>query len=163
MLQRLNFRLVCLTVGLLACFSQLGCSNASPESNLTLVPVKGKVTVNGVPLADAQVTFFLEGTPPAGYYGSGAKTKADGSFELTTGGSSGAVAGMYKITVSKLAQVDGSPLPVASALGMDAMQLQMMGKVIETVPAIYSHQPTTQLSQQVPTTGTTICSLELRN
>lgn len=129
----------------------VGCGQSGPEGSLSLVPVKGRVMVGQAPLADAQVAFHIDGQAPEGYVGSGAKTDQNGYFELTVGPRKGAVPGKYKVTVSKLAQPDGSPLPAGSAGGMDVMQLRMQGKVVETIPATFSQLPYTQLTNyEVP-------------
>ncbi len=134
----------CKVLVLVGSASLLGCGQASPEGKLSLVPVKGRITVGQTPLADAQVAFHIDGQAPEGYVGSGAKTDAQGFFELTVGPRKGAVPGKYKVTVSKLAKPDGSPLPESTG-GMDVMQLRMQGKIVETIPANFSQLPYTQL------------------
>ena len=132
----------------------LGCAQETgPEAKLSLVPVKGKVTLGTTPLAAAQVSFHPDGPAPEGYVGSAALTDAEGKFELTVGGRKGAPPGKYKVTVSKLAKADGSPLPTGGAGGMDIMQLKMQGQVIETIPGNYSQLPSTTLAFDVPASG----------
>lgn len=127
-----------------------GCGEAGPEGAFTLVPVKGRVLMGTVPVADAQISFHIDGAAPEGYMGSAAKTNSDGEFELTVGPRRGAVPGKYKVTVSKLTRADGTPLPADATNGMDAMQLKMQGQVIESIPANFSQLPYTQLAYDVP-------------
>lgn len=73
----------------------------------TLYPVSGKVTVDGVPLKDAQLSFMPDverenktATTPVG------KVK-DGNYTLTTKGKAGAPAGWYKVMI--MTQYPGGP------------------------------------------------------
>ena len=64
----------------------LGCGDAKNKGpQLDLAPVAGTVTLDGQPLADADVAFYLEGAATPGYYGSGGKTDAQGRYALQTG------------------------------------------------------------------------------
>lgn len=95
----------------------LGCGVRSiPE----LVPVRGRLTLDGKPLAAKSVVFSPEeGTPGNGSQG---QTQTDGSFDLVAviGGSvkivKGARLGHYRVTVSDVEEFreDGTPLPPAS-------------------------------------------------
>jgi hypothetical protein len=67
-----------------------------------LVPVKGKVTVDGTPLETGSVAFWPDGS---GQEASGDIAK-DGTYELYTNKMPGAVPGKYKVTV--VAQKGGS-------------------------------------------------------
>ena len=76
-----------------------GCGDPGPR----LVPVSGKVTLDGVPLAHKTIQFIPEtGTPGSG---AGATSSADGAYELiaTRGGAlvdhKGACPGTYKVVV----------------------------------------------------------------
>ncbi|WP_165069559.1 carboxypeptidase-like regulatory domain-containing protein [Paludisphaera rhizosphaerae] len=66
----------------------------------TLHPVTGTITQNGEPLAEAAVMFLPE--DPSGLPAQ-AVTGPDGKYTLTTGASSGATAGKFKVAVSKTA------------------------------------------------------------
>ena len=112
----------------------VGCGDAPPA--FKLVPVHGTVTLDGKPLADAQVQFFKQGDIPVGYPGAGGKTDAQGKYEVFTGTGKGAIPGSYKVTVSKLLMKNGSPL--VESEGMDKEQLIMQGNVVESVPKEFS-------------------------
>jgi len=123
----------------------VGCTEAGPS--FKLVPVKGTVTLDGKPLADAQVQFFRQGDAPPGYPGTGAKTNAEGKYEAMTGANKGAIPGTYKITVSKLLMKNGSP--VVESEGMDKEQLVMQGLVVESVPKEFSDPDKSKVTFEV--------------
>ncbi|MCC6420631.1 MAG: carboxypeptidase regulatory-like domain-containing protein, partial [Gemmataceae bacterium] len=65
-----------------------------------VIPVNGIVTMDGVPLDGAAVTFFPDGK--AATLGGMARTGSDGKFVITGAkGEAGLVPGSYKVTVSK--------------------------------------------------------------
>jgi hypothetical protein len=82
-----------------AVVSALGCGGR------TFVPVSGKVTLNGQPLAGATV-FFQPVAPPGSTDagpGSQGKTNDRGEFKLTAAtGENGAVAGEHRVMISLL-------------------------------------------------------------
>ncbi len=83
-------------VGLLALFS-VGCSSGKTE--VKLVEVKGTVTLNGKPLADADVQFSPKGSGAGGP--SFGTTDKDGHFVLKySDGRPGAVPGPHMVTIS---------------------------------------------------------------
>jgi hypothetical protein len=112
----------------------VGCGDSGQK--FKLVPVHGTVTQDGKPLADAQVQFFKQGDIPEGFPGTGAKTDAQGKYEVMTGAGKGAIPGSYKITVSKLLLKNGTPLVESD--GIDKEQLIMQGQVVESVPKEFS-------------------------
>jgi hypothetical protein len=73
-----------------------GCSGSKLPP---LVPVTGTVTVNGQPVAGAQVLLWPQwaGAPPMQCY---ATTDSSGNFKILTDGREGAPVGNYKVTVS---------------------------------------------------------------
>jgi hypothetical protein len=93
-----------LLVGLLAL--GVGCGGSSKK----IVPVTGKVTLNGKPLVGASVQFqpvVPEGAPEE--ISSGAKTDDNGEFTLnTTTGQPGAQVGPHKVTIT-LAESPAGP------------------------------------------------------
>ncbi len=99
--------LCCLTLA-----SSCGRSKAMPEiqGKLPVIPVQGKVTVNGVPAADVELTFypfrpFPKGSAPMLPH---ARTGEDGSFGISTYGvTDGAPAGKYRVTASWKSSGDG--------------------------------------------------------
>jgi hypothetical protein len=70
-----------------------GCAGAASKS--AGVPVGGKVTHNGKPVANATVTFYRE----AGEEVASATTDPDGAFKLPAG-ADGVPPGSYKVTVT---------------------------------------------------------------
>lgn len=127
-----------------------GCGKSKKGPTFDLTPVAGTVTLDGKPLADADVGFYLQGTAPEGYYGSGAKTDAEGKYVLKAGDALGAVPGQYKVTVSRLVGADGAAIAAEEdEEGMDAEQLKMGGDVKESMPAKYSDMEQTELTTTV--------------
>lgn len=87
----------------------VGCGGAK-ENEPTLIPVKGKVLLDGEPLAGAAIN-LIPYDKTAGTGGFGA-TLADGSFEiLHRSQKPGVEAGTYAAAFSKFAMPDGSPIP----------------------------------------------------
>ena len=115
----------------------VGCGGPKiKEGNFKVTPVTGTVTLDGAGLADADVMFMLEGTPPADYFGSAAKTDAQGNFEVVTGTRKGVPAGKYKVVVSKWVGESGK-VPSA-AEGMDLEQMKLNGTAKQSVPPEFS-------------------------
>jgi hypothetical protein len=82
------------------CVSFMGC-NQGPQ----FVPVTGKVTFQGKPLAGAEIVFQpASGSPAMG------RTDDQGNFSLSTfGDQDGAIVGDYKVTVVKNEPIPGPP------------------------------------------------------
>ncbi len=84
------FKRICLLVGM--CLLLAGCGKGGPE----IASVKGKVTMDGTPLANASVVFVPEHGRPAG-----GRTDSDGNYELTfTSGRMGTMPGKNKVKIS---------------------------------------------------------------
>src|SRR5437764_234944 len=69
-----------------------------------LVPVRGRLLIDGAPVRGVEVTFMPEDEQTAGNahpraYG---QTDTDGHFTLATAGQPGAVIGNYRVIISKL-------------------------------------------------------------
>ncbi len=124
----------------------LGLGGCSKDPKL--VPVTGTVTLDKKPLSGALVTFVPMGsTPGTGSFG---RTKADGTYQLVAyRGGAGAVAGQYKVTISKRVMADGSDLPENSEVPPIEAQAR------ETLPQ-YSDADQTTLTATVPPAGGTI-------
>jgi hypothetical protein len=134
-----------LVLGLaLAC---AGCGKKAKGPKFDLTPAAGTVTLDGKPLADADVAFYFQGAAPAGYYGSGGKTDATGKFQLMTGETPGAVPGSYKATVSRMTDANGGPVVIQE--GMDLEQLKAQGKAKESLPPQFSELEKTELTLTV--------------
>jgi hypothetical protein len=114
----------------------VGCGGPTiKEGKFTVMPVTGKVTLNNEPLADADVMLMMEGNQPADYFGSAAKTDAQGNFEVITGARKGAPAGKYKVVVSKWVGADGKTPSIAD--GMDIEQMKLNGTAKQVVPPAF--------------------------
>jgi hypothetical protein len=74
----------------------LGCGGSGPG----LVPISGKVTLNGVPLEGATVVFVPDPSNREGLT-STSVSDAEGGYEASTEGRSGLVPGKYKVIVTK--------------------------------------------------------------
>lgn len=128
-----------LSIGLVV-LGTLGCGGPS------VVPVEGTITLDGKPLASANIVLAqLRATDPGPFVG---KTDAQGKFAIGTAESpaSGAVVGEYRLMITTVVggSMEDSPLPTQK----------------EVVPPAYRDG-----SQKftVPTDGTTEANFELRS
>ena len=79
-----------------------GCSSSTNPRLDKLVPVKGKVTVNGTPLPDGRVSFYLmDREPNTPFPVPEGKIEADGSYALETQGKSGSPLGKYRVAFDR--------------------------------------------------------------
>lgn len=101
-----------------------GCGQSGNDGiTQTLVPMTGIVTMNGQPLANANVLFTPRGsTVGQGAYGT---TEVDGTYELKHRSEKlGIEPGEYTVTITKMTQKDGSPIPDGkSAADVEAVQV----------------------------------------
>jgi hypothetical protein len=68
-----------------------GCERSGPQ----VAPVRGRVTLDGEPLADTSIVFEAEGMPPSGGY-----TDKNGNYELIfKRGVKGAPIGLNRVTI----------------------------------------------------------------
>jgi len=121
------------------------------------VPVTGKVTVNGVPVANAGIVFHPKdgiGRPAS------AETGEDGTYRLTTFKvGDGALRGEYRVTLvweepvhPYLALRDGAPQK--EALRQDYLAWkEKHGERPSPIPTEYANAGTTPLTQKVPPPG----------
>lgn len=110
----------------LLCGACCGCGAAGGGAAATLIPVKGKVTHKGQPVARGQVKFTPDGYGRPAY----GRLNSDGSFVLTTEKEGdGAVAGEHRVSVTDtgiksprdtLARKWGSPAASGLTAGIDA-------------------------------------------
>lgn len=137
-------------------------------SDVSTVDVSGTVTMDGKPLAGADVNFVTEQ-----FVGYG-KTDAQGNFELVQG----AAPGPNKVWISK---IDPSKIPGSGGIefsddpesGLDAGQMEAMidgpgegmpagGNMTgETIPPEYSDPTDTKLTFPVPDGGTSSANFKL--
>ncbi|HXG13311.1 MAG TPA: hypothetical protein VNK04_26375 [Gemmataceae bacterium] len=121
------------------------------------VPVRGKVTVDGAPIAGAGVVFHPKdgnGRPASG------ETRADGTYHLTTfTEGDGALPGEYRVTIvweepvhPYLAYRDGSPKK--KALEKEYLEWKAKHKPKPSpIPPHYGDPAKTPLEQKVPVPG----------
>jgi hypothetical protein len=113
-----------------------GCSRGP-----AVVRVEGKVTLNDQPLTGAVVTYHPDGNTPGDALASG-RTDETGQFTLRgRSGSEGAMAGSYKVTISKWLRKDGSVLPEGTP--------PMDSDARESIPAEWSDVGSTKLRATV--------------
>lgn len=140
----------------------LGCSKTSKK-----YPVKGVVKLDGAPVAGATVTFLPDGEK--GQPASG-MTDSQGNFTLSTNNVDGAMAGNYKVTISKTKAAEqaggSSGPPQGGGQNMAKGYLAMMAKRGGTgkqgggftgsgapkneLPAQYAEATTSALTCKVP-------------
>ena len=122
------------------------CSSA-PEGP-KLVPATGTVTLDGKPLAAADIMFLAQGETKGN--GGVGRTDAAGKFELQTHDRQrkGIPAGDYKVIISKYVKPDGTDyIPDPNAGPIDT------GGFKELLPAAYTEQEQTKLTATIPPEG----------
>jgi hypothetical protein len=140
------------TIIALAAVASAGCGRSDQP-----IPVSGKVTVNGVPVAHAGIVFHPKdgkGRPAT------AETDEGGTYRLTTfNAGDGALKGEYRVTVvweepvhAYLALRDGAPQK--EALRKDYEQWKANHKDQPSpIPPEYANAGSTPLAQNVPAPG----------
>ena len=124
----------------------LGCSHTPPGP--PLAPASGVVTLDGKPLAAADVMFVPQGETKG--QGAVARTDIAGAFELLTQDRQhkGAPVGSYRVIINKLVTPDGRDyVPDPNAGPIDT------GGFKELLPAAYSDMGQTKLEATVPPGG----------
>jgi hypothetical protein len=135
-----------------ACALLLGCKPAAVGPT-----VEGAVTLDGKPLANANVQFIPQGEN-RGQTGFG-KTDSAGKFTIgpVGGKQRGAMPGEYKVVINKHVRPDGSdyvPKPDEDP---------MLGNFKELLPAAYSDAEKTVLTANVPAGGTSSLEFKLNS
>jgi hypothetical protein len=115
-----------------------------------LVPVSGRVTVDGEPLAGAVVAFLQ--TDERGTT-SGADTDEDGRYELSFRGQPGTAPATYKVAVSYKVGKNGEPLDRAARFSPSLENGRHLAK--EQIPREFSDLGRTVLKVTVPPGGGT--------
>jgi hypothetical protein len=140
-----GMRLYLLVFGIGALATAGGCG-AKP------VPVKGVVTLDNRPLANASVLFHSQesgGKDATGY------TDATGAFELTTVRlKDGALPGLYKVTVQYSEPIEVSPeLKTAEEVQRATTEASRSRKPTVILPEVYTRPDQTPLQHRVPDDG----------
>lgn len=120
-----------------------GCGNADKAAKFDLTPVSGTVTLDGKPLADADLGFSYQDVSPAGFFGSAARTDSQGRYELRTGEKVGTLTGHHRVVVSRVVARSGATIKPEE--GLDLAQLSAAGEVTQTIPVKYTDAATTDL------------------
>lgn len=153
------FRCMNLLLAALLCVTAIGCAKGTAGGPKT-VPIAGKITFKGQPLADAEIEFIHDGEVFASY----GKTDSQGNFQLVQG----AVPGPNKVIIRKLPEgFVNDP-----AGGMDYGQLEAMAMAARTpaiarkmrdslVPIEYSDPNATPLKFVAPEDGTSEANFNL--
>ncbi len=108
--------------------------------------IAGVVTLDGVPVDLATITFVPEESTSRGGIG---RTDAEGKFDLTTDGQDGLEDGQYRVIITKMAL--GKPGQSVPAAGSSA------------VPAIYQNPDTTPIKVTLPLQGKLVVELKSEN
>ena len=138
----------------------VGCGEPRPEGMPELFPAKFVLTQEGVPLADASVTFIPENASLA-RWPVGAVSNANGEAELKTFAKfSGAPAGKFKVIVNK-SVTEGAAVPEHPGGSATPEQMREYDKamksggfqVYDVVESKYRSQKTSPLEVEVVATG----------
>jgi len=131
-------------MGAIVCLALCGCGRSATTQKIQTLPVKGAVTLDGKPLAGANVV-FMAADPPAAFVGT---TKDDGTYELQGAeGRAGNIQGNYKVTISHMVKPDGSELAPG--------EMPAIVGAVEKLPPKYSRLNSTILTKTVPAEGGT--------
>ena len=128
-----------------------GCTSAAvdPFTTVETVPVEGTVTLDGEPVASADVTFVPDGKAQG--YGAFGKTDEAGHYvlQLSAGPNSkpGAIPGKYQVRMMQLLNSEGGPLNPAD-------KTQQAGG--DGIPLKYNDPLKPALTAVVPEDGGTI-------
>jgi hypothetical protein len=131
-------------VGILAMLSlSMGCGS---NDGLPRVRATGRVIAAGQPVGDALIRFIPEGATRGS--GGFARTNSEGQFDLTDarGQWGGIVPGAYRVTVSRLIDAQGVPLPAGKS------ELDVPGTK-QSMPAMIVGADSTPLTCTVPEAG----------
>jgi hypothetical protein len=129
-----------------------GCSTLALAGCGGPVDVRGKVTLNGSPLAGATVVFIPESEGRE----AGALTDEEGNFQLTNSKTDGTLPGEYRVTVSKKEWPPGVTPPEPAKLTLDSMKVMR-----EIIPLKYRLKDKTPFRITVPRGGTKDVNLAL--
>src|SRR5207247_148223 len=135
----------------------VGCG--SKTAGPPLVPVEGVVTLDGKPLAGANIMLQPRGET-RGDRASFGKTDASGKFVITSadGKHKGAAVGNYQVVIGKLIKPDGSDfIPDPNSGPEDT------GGFRQLLPAAYSDEAKSVLTAEVPDGGTKSLEFKLNS
>ncbi len=143
----------------------LGCGGGAANDSVETAPVSGTVTMDGQPLAGAEVNFTTD------KFASSGTTDAEGKFELPTG----AAIGENKVFISKWKggrkPSDGSDELIDDPSILDDGQLEAIGdgtgggaqEAEQLIPETYSDPTSTSLKFPVSAGGTDKADFRLKS
>ncbi len=133
----------------------LGCEVVEPDppkpQGPMLYPVRGRVTVDGKPLAKAIVAFLPEFSDGGTH--SVAETKPDGTYELAYMGRPGVGRGGYRVVVSYIVGPNGKVADLKAHSPVDTAMAPELNKGKELLPPRYSDFSKTELGATVLPAG----------
>jgi len=117
--------------------SLLGCGGGNTEFVPPLVPVKGMITVDGAPVTAGHVSFVPLVTPTKPTAASSGKIGSDGTYEIFTGGKSGAPTGKFKVWLapSMVPPKEGEPNVVYDSKYTNAGKTPLEIEVVDKAAA----------------------------
>lgn len=120
----------------------IGLAGCGEEDGPTLVTAKGTVTLDGKPLADADIT--LVPTGETGGLGGEGRSNANGEFTIASKRGGELISpGEYRAVVSKRLMPDGSPVPADD----DTPPIESPAR--ESLPARFSSEEASKLTANV--------------
>lgn len=138
----------------LVCTVLLACAGCGGGGGPSVVPVSGRVTLDGEPVADAFVRFVPEAVDMPGL-DSGAQTDADGRYTLNAAdGRDGAIVGTHRIRITTLSVPTGD-----SGSAVSESDEAVPPDRPELIPVIYNAN--SQLNFDVPAGGTDEANFQL--
>jgi hypothetical protein len=133
----------------------IGCEVVEPDppkpQGPMLYPVRGRVTVDGKPLAKAIVAFLPEFSDGGTH--SVAETKGDGTYELAYMGRPGVGRGGYRVVISYIVGPDGTVADLKAHSPVDTAMAPELNKGKELLPPRYSDFSKTELGATVLPAG----------
>ena len=121
----------------------VGCGGDVSDAPKT-VPVSGIITLDGNPLAGANVLYVPTDPKVNAFSGT---TNAEGKYSLSQGLNKGAVPGSYKVVVEHFVKADGATVP--AELSADLEQMKMAGLAKPSLPDKYMNYASTDLTATV--------------
>lgn len=134
----------------LLCVMGLSGCNSAPDDTPELVPVRGKVTLDGQPLEGASVSF----QPVDGRRGAGGYTNAEGIFELGYARSVGCPLGEHKVSISTRGEIQDEH---GGVVGMrpETIPTQYNGDTTQLVATVTADGPN-EFLYELSSTGTVL-------
>lgn len=143
-------RVAAVVAALTFSFLATGCSGSSKPR------ITGKVTLDGTPLADAEVSFEKQQKGPGAKYK--ATTDAEGKYHLVIYGTQPVEAGTYRVTIAKYVDKKGKVTDPG-----ELTQLKMAGMAKNIVPSQYSDPAFSQLKADLKPQDMEIPPFELKS